>query len=311
MLKSVSGINSIECGQYFYFMDGIIIQYSSNYTMLRWVSPQTITIWLIMILLLRHKERIENYVFLLLPGILYGTLAFVGILPIAFGYAVENLIKTQNVKKWFARIFSIENIGTVLTEGIVFVLYFYGNVTGEKPKEIGFMSMPYSTNTIIIYLVFVVVNVLLYAIVLWKKHKGDGIYYASVITLVILPLFKMGKYNDLVMRASISALFVLMVYILEYANSYLQGDSLNLPVTRKIAEMVVMMLLFSGMYYPFQEMSSSVQMEDFERLGIETDWDSLETYANRNLEVDDDIKYNYYSYDIEENIFYKFVARTK
>lgn len=37
----------------------------------------------------------------------------------------------------------------------------------------------------------------------------------------------------------------------------------------------------------------------------------MEAYANRGIDVPLDLKYNYYSYDIQDNIFYKYIAREK
>ena len=36
---------------------------------------------------------------------------------------------------------------------------------------------------------------------------------------------------------------------------------------------------------------------------------TLEEYANRNLNIPDDEKYNYYTYDLDSSIFYKFLVK--
>lgn len=38
---------------------------------------------------------------------------------------------------------------------------------------------------------------------------------------------------------------------------------------------------------------------------------TMESYANRELDIPLDLKYNYYSYDIQNNIFYKYIAAKK
>lgn len=308
LLKRISGINSIGSGQWFYRDDTILIQYSSNFTLLRWVFPQTIPIWLAIAVFLLNKDKIQNYVFLLLPALFFGTLAFIGILPLAAGAAIEKLVKNKKVKEWFRQVFNVENILMSMTVGAVFAFYFWGNVTGEKPDAIGFHVMPYTRETIDIYICFVAVNVLPYALILFRHHKSDAIYFVSIGSLIILPLFKMGQWNDLTMRASIPALFILMIYILQYLFELLEHYSGSIAC--RLSLLVIIIFLISGMYYPFAELSESVQNEDYTTLGTGNEWDSLESFANRSLEdVGDDVKYNYYSYDIQSNFFCEHIMR--
>lgn len=71
--------------------------------------------------------------------------------------------------------------------------------------------------------------------------------------------------------------------------------------------MAIICLMLIGMYYPFGEMSESVRTEDYAALGNSFAWNSLEVLANRNLDEDLDLKYNYYSYDLDKNVFYQYM----
>ena len=309
VLKAVSGFNTIGNQHWFYFAvdEGIMLQYSSNYVLLRWVFAQVIPIWLMVIVFLIHRDKIEYYVIILLPTVLFGTLTFLGVFPLAAGAAIENLCKNRKLKKWVQQIFSMENVIAVLTLGVVLFLYLYGNVTGEKPSGVGFKLTPYTKSTWIVYLVFVGVNILPYALILFKAHMKDSVYYAMILSLLILPFFKMGKWNDLIMRASIPGLFVLMIYVIENMEELIKHY--NRTITTKIALLVTVMFLIIGTYYPFTELSDSVKDDKAGALGKEG-WRTLEDYANRSLEdVEDDVKYNYYSYDIENNIFCRYMMK--
>ena len=135
----------------------------------------------------------------------------------------------------------------------------------------------------------------------------DSVYYAMILSLLILPFFKMGKWNDLIMRASIPGLFVLMIYVIENMEELIKHY--NRTITTKIALLVTVMFLIIGTYYPFTELSDSVKDDKAGALGKEG-WRTLEDYANRSLEdVEDDVKYNYYSYDIENNIFCRYMMK--
>ena len=117
----------------------------------------------------------------------------------------------------------------------------------------------------------------------------------------------MGKWNDLTMRASIPGLFVLMIYVVQNLIDCIKNY--NNKWSTKIAFIVTSMFLLVGMYYPFKELSDSVQDDNFATLG-DAGWSTLEDFANRALDdVPNDEKYNYYSYDIENNIFCRYFMK--
>jgi len=297
--------------------NGIMLQYSSNYVLLRWVFFQVLAIWLILILFIEHKNMIQHYMTLMLPGVLFGTLSFAGIIPIAIGYAIVNLIKEYDIKRWIKKIFSKQNLLALLGEGIVLIIYFYGNIFSKKPKEIGFMNMPYGDYKGI-YFIFIIVNILLYVgCILWNNKKNE-ILYLAVISLVIIPLFRMGKWNDFGMRCSIPGLFILMYYIVVFLNTYLTKDFIKknkLYFLKQTSVIMVCLLLLIGGYYPWLEFKDSIMSENIFTLGKEITFGTMETCANRSLEDkaknNFDLIYNYYSYDIESNLFYKYIARKK
>lgn len=298
------GFSQAGVGQFFIYSHAIKLQYSNNFVLLRWVFPQAITIWLILMIMLQYREYVKYYVLVMLPAILFGTFSFLGMLPLALGSVSERLIGKD--RKTAFQIFSFENISVTLTAGLVLFFYFLGNATGEKPADIGFHLIPYTTGTISIYLVFVLTNVVLYSIILYQNHRKDGIYYSCFALLVILPLFSMGRHNDLVMRTSIPALFVLMIYLLLLIKEHCNKGLDALLTSRKVALCLILILI--GAYYPFSEFSSCVRSEDYSKLGHGNGWASLEAFANRKANVPNDFKYNYYSYDLEDNIFYKYIA---
>lgn len=308
VMKRLLGINQIGSGQWFFFdSEGILLQYSSNYVMLRWVFPQVIVIWMMVLLLMQHKDKIEFYLFLLLPGVLFATLSFVGLVPVGVFFSIEWLRENKSFKRWMCKIFSIENILTLFSIGSVLCLYFYGNIFSSKPDSIGLMRQPYD-GKLGIFWCFIGVNVLLYGILLWWDNKKNLIFYITIISLSVIPLFKMGLYNDFGMRCSIVFLFLLMIYIVQFIDKNIGNE--NNKKYRNFITGALVMLLISGMYYPFQELSESVASEEYGVMGNDIGWDTMQQFANREGEgYGDDLKYNYYAYDIENNFFYNYLAR--
>ena len=56
---------------------------------------------------------------------------------------------------------------------------------------------------------------LIWFFILYKREKTNSLFWASSITLFILPFFIMGRWNDLCMRASIPALLIYNCIILK------------------------------------------------------------------------------------------------
>lgn len=301
--------------QWLVWHEDIALQYTSNYSMLRWVMPQILAIWLIVLLFIDNKEFIQDYVVLLLPYILFGALPFVGIVIIAICIAIGELVKTRHFGMWAKKAFSLANISTLCTFGGVLFLYFYGNVLSDKPYEISLRVMDYEGNYGI-YFIFIVVMVMLYAATIFDSFKREALFYLSVASLLIIPFFRMGLYNDWGMRCSIPALFILFYYVIRFLNFHIDAGLFKENVRgrqrRQIAVFSLLILLCVGLTYPHWEFVDSIMTDNILELGEDLNFGTMEGFASRTLpeEITPDFRYNYYSYDIESNLFYKYAARS-
>lgn len=217
------------------------------------------------------------------------------------------LFYSKSIDLWFRKIFSRCNLLTIFTLGTVLAFYFYGNVFSKKPDSIGFHVQKYGAYRYD-YLVFVVVMVWLYSLCIWYDNMKNELFYLSLTTLTILPLFNMGMCNDLVMRCSIPSLFVLMCLVIRFLNNYMSWSLLkdiSVPIFVKMLPFVVCVLLLMGSYYPWKLIKWSTCSGD------NAAWETMEIFANRHLGNGADVTFNYYSYDIDSNLFYKFFARKK
>lgn len=294
---------------WFIFSEQIRLQYRSNYVMLRWVFAQVLIIWLITILLFEHKEKIENYVVLILPAMLAGALPFIDLVFIALAIAIIELFRKKAFKIWIRQILSLSNITVAATTGIVFLLYYYGNVLGEKQSNIDLSAIHYQGREILYFFLFISTMAGIYMACLFKENVKNPIYWVILITLVCIPLFKMGVYNDFVMCCSIPSLFILLLLVIKFLNKIKYKEFLQISFLSKISYIVLIVTLMIGFIYPWREFIDSVKSDDLFSLGDEFESITLEEQANRFLEISPDLKYNYFSYDIENNLFYKYMAR--
>ena len=284
----------INSGYWIVNTGNIKLQLSSNAVLLRWVMPQVIIPWITLSILIDDPYDIKNYVLLFLPALFYSTLPFIGIIIVLGSLTCIKLVKNKNKVDVIKSIFSIPNICITATLGIIMLLYFYGNILLDKPDSVGINFISYTAHPII-YLVFVL-SFIPYSIVLLKNNFRNSFYWIATIILLLLPFVSMGLYNDFVMRVSIVPLFIYMILIIQ------ELYSTKITHFKKI---VLIIFLLIGSYYSMSEMENCFALND-------TKWESLEIYANRkSASGTEDLKYNYYSYDIKDNLFYKYIARKK
>lgn len=287
---------------YFIFDSDYILQYSSNIILLRWVMPQCIVPWIIFTLLYDDPFDVGNFVILCLPALFYASFSFVGIAVILMVLCVIYLLnKKEDIKTKIKTIFSPSNILVTLSLGIILIIYFSGNVFLEKPEILGLKFISYKGWDVLVY-IFFIVSFLPFTILLYKSNKTNPFYYVATIMLVLLPFFKLGLYNDLCMRVSIIPLFTYMILSIQLLNS---TDKLN-----NIQTLLIVFLII-GSISSSTEFKSAIDNANTTFSPGNTKY-SLEYYANRKLEsATIDIKYNYYTYDLEKSAFYKYLSREK
>ncbi len=188
------------------------IQYTSNWSLLKWVPGQAVVPWLATVLLLLRPHKTQNYVLIGLPVLLYSGFAMVGVAAMMLAVYLCDIVQGgwQRAKKAF----SASNI-LLAAAGCVQVFYFWGNISGSKPEYLGFHWLDYGKKPEF-YFIFCFFMFGFYALLLFKENRKNYLYWITIAALSVYPRFSMGLYNDFTMRTSIPALFVLMILILRF-----------------------------------------------------------------------------------------------
>ncbi len=292
-------------GEWFWYSDSLKLQYSSNWGLLQWVSPQVIVPWLVTLMFINQVKRVEYYVPLLLPVLFYGAFPFLGLLPYALAAAVYYYFKVENRWAYIKRIFSAPNLLITFTLGIVLIFYLWGNVVEPKPHEVAFRWIDYSEEPILLPF-FWVVMVLLYLIPIFPENRRNPWYYVTGCCLLLYPLFSMGLMNDLTMRCSIPALFILMFLILQFLLG-VQWRTNSLARNRVI--FLIAVLLFSTKW-PLRFIQDQVKTDDITALAEDKSYVTMEQFTDRSdLSVRVDRRYNYFTHDMEHSPFCRYLAR--
>lgn len=193
-------------------------QFSSFTTQLFWVFNQSIPIWLI--LLLMYHQKSNRFIVLLMGlAMLYGTLPFIGLLPFAAYFMLSRKYKGEKHfskewwKFWCKDTFSIENVAAGGLTVIISFLYLCGNASGQL-ISIGIDNLDIR-GFFFMYIITVLVEFVPYFILTHQKHKANPLFYISLGTLLICPLIRVGSGQDFCMRASIPALVILFLIVLD------------------------------------------------------------------------------------------------
>ena len=212
-----------------YFDASWCYEYSNNNTLLQWVTNQTIVPWLATLMFLNNRQ-ISNYAFLGLCVFAMSPLPFVGFFILLIGDALVQLGKSkkklQMIRKDF---FSVQNVIALITIFPIFSTFYLLNsaATGGAGKGGVGLYMDVGYKGWIALVLFWCFNAVCFSIVIYKDYKKDHLFWITTISLIFIPIIRVGDGRDFCMRASIPGLFVMMVYVINYLKSHKKSFEVN------------------------------------------------------------------------------------
>jgi hypothetical protein len=196
---------------------GSPFQFSSITTQLFWVFNQAVPVWLTTLVLLIQKNNRYIAVVIALTMIT-STLPFVGLVMLAICIVTRNSILENNHKQVMVSlrdIFSFENIIGGGITGIISFLFLKTNISGNI---IGFLNYQSIKGTVLLWFLFYIVEAGIYLVALWKYQKCNYLLYYCALWLAVCPWIIVGYGHDFCMRASIPALVIVMLLVIDTIN---------------------------------------------------------------------------------------------
>lgn len=184
--------------------------YMSNFTQLSNVFNQCVPIWLITIMLML-SSNVRSAGFIGSLSFAYSPWAAIGMVPVALALAFRKQLQPQKRAKVILSI--LHPVGLIACAVMMGVYGSYYMVSSSSSAESG-LSWKFCRNFgefLLFWALLMIIEVVPFVLVLWKKEKKEPLFLAAVITLAILPVYKISYFNDFTMRASLPALFVLSV----------------------------------------------------------------------------------------------------
>jgi hypothetical protein len=293
-------------------------QYSSNTTALFWVFNQTIVPWLIVMLLINRisKKMVFFTYALCLP---YAPFTFVGLTP----FVVYYMVSGRNAKKIFSKEkvvdfsalwhnlkanFSIANLVTAPIIIGAFLLFFtntssrFGGLIWGAGGPYNYLGFKTDTLTIIYnYLLFCLFEFGIYVLLIRGKYKKNPVFLIMIASLLLIPSFKMGIYNDFVMRVSIPALTFLYVFVAKFFTDPSPRGSKT-----RVLKYILIVVLLIGAVTPYNEIHRSIEITSGNPQGIINDrWHTLSTLADFKA---GDIS-NFVVKDPRDKLFFKYLGK--
>lgn len=274
--------------------------YRSNQDTLCQIYNQ-IPFWLAAPLFMQNR-KIHNYAMLgllIFPFSPWGTIGL-GVLMIID--AVHIAIIEKSPRLIIAEIFSIQNLCAIFSILVVFGLFFTANSKTQSASGGGFGMLSlneFDSVHIIEIILFWLMEFGIYWLLIQKKFKNDFLFKALVPVLMLIPLFWIGgpTSRDFCMNVSQPALYLLMIYMIEYTKDEVAGRPLLLK------NFVLIMCLASAACSPIFDFGLKAKvMYANQSLAVKNDW--FYTYSNKNPETVS----NQVAEHAGETVFFKYLA---
>ena len=282
------------------------ISYVANFTELANVFNQIVPCFIIMaMLLMSHNMRSSG----LTGGLLfaYSPWAVFGLLPIIIGFALRKEMRSKSVKRDILNILTPVNIVSAILLLILFGSYYLSNSGAVSFR--GFTWTFYKQPALFIpaYLLFIVIEVLPFAVVLYSRYKKDPVFIASIITLCILPLYRVSEMNDFSMRGSMPGLFVICILFSGCFSSMFAPE--NQPKDKKswakcaAMTFLVILMMFPAVINLFVIAGSTIT-------GDESNKDKIGSFGNiQDAYYAKTIEEQFFAPDYRNKFFYRYFAR--
>lgn len=224
-----------EMGEW--FSNSLIIQYTSNISLLRFVFPQFVPVALSVSLWLRNRYNYKYWGAFLAPLVLYSTFTFIGLGILMLLTIVCDWFTNKKNFPWKG-VIDLRNVISLVIM-LILLLYISCNILQPKPEntqmQFRFIDVWHHKIGFSIFQA----AWLIWTLLLIKHEKRNSLIYIVSFLLFLLPFCKYGAANDLVMRVSVPSLLVLNFFVIKDIIVYWKTD-------RYFSSILIGALIISG-----------------------------------------------------------------
>lgn len=272
------------------------------------VFNQCIPGWLVTVLLLlcvngRITGLLGSLIFC------YSPWAAIGILPMC----VCRIVMDQKDKKNIVKdLFTPANIVAPVVFFICFASLFTANNAATSSS--GFIWKFYDSpkDLVIDYIKYAVFEFGIWFVIIIRKHRKDAMLWTALVTLLVMPVYKITWVNDFIMRGTMAPMFMIALYscmfIADNFDTCLHNPKFDLR------SRLAVLLIVAAAYVPFNIFVTSAMLTYELRVNkqhLEEDVShDIESFGNiRQEEFLDMVRTQFYVEDYEDSFFFKYLAK--
>lgn len=192
-------------------------QFSSMTTQLFWVFNQALPAWLTVMVLYNEKNN-KNIFFLYSCLFINSTLPAIGMLPFLIYWWLKNdattdkeIFSLDHIKKALLNSITFQNVIGCFTLFIISYSYLHNNIAGASTK----VGTPQFLGYVIFLLTFFLLEVGIYLLCIFKENRNKILFYIMTLCFLVYPFLRIGNGPDFCMRATIPALIILYLFIIQ------------------------------------------------------------------------------------------------
>ena len=184
--------------------------YMSNFTQLSNVFNQCVPIWVLTVMLML-SSNVRSTGFIGSLSFAYSPWATIGMIPLALALAFRKELQPEKKGKVILSLLHPAGIASCAVMLGIFGPYYMVSTSASDESGLAWKFCKNFGEFLLFWALLMIIEVVPFVLVLWKREKKEPLFIASVITLAVIPVYRISYFNDFSMRASLPALFVISV----------------------------------------------------------------------------------------------------
>ena len=188
--------------------------YMSNFTQLSNVFNQCVPVWVVMVMMML-SSNVRSTGFIGSLSFAYSPWTSIGMIPLALALAFKKELQPEKKGRVILQLLNPAGIASCIVMLGIYGPYYMVSTSATDESGLAWKFCRSFGEFVLFWVLLMIIEVVPFVLVLWKKYKKDPLFIASVITLAVIPVYKISYFNDFSMRASLPALFVISVMFTE------------------------------------------------------------------------------------------------
>ena len=180
---------------------------------------------------------------------------------------------------------------------LVIVGGYYASNASSTGTQGWFFSFMTIGQFIVYYPLFIIIEIGIYLLLLWKQIKVNKTLMFSFIILLLLPFYHITPGNDLLMRAAIPALYIVFVYWAKYVLDYWYKKKVLLAT-------VLFFTSFSSTHTIIESITPIIKEKQIRIIDPIVSFHSIQSPEHADM-----CDFQFFAHNYKDSFFFKYLAK--